>query len=37
MLVRAKLVSRPPVVASAHDNAYLDAIYEGTTLVWPAP
>jgi NitT/TauT family transport system substrate-binding protein len=37
MLVRAKLVSRPPAVASAHDNSYIDAIYNGKTLVWPAP
>jgi putative hydroxymethylpyrimidine transport system substrate-binding protein len=37
MLVRAKLVTRPPVVASAHDNSYLDAIYSGKTLIWPAP
>jgi putative hydroxymethylpyrimidine transport system substrate-binding protein len=37
MLVRAKLVSRPPVVATAHDNAYLDAIYNGKALLWPAP
>jgi NitT/TauT family transport system substrate-binding protein len=37
MLLRAKLVSRPPQVAAAHDNAYLDAIYHGGTLIWPAP
>jgi putative hydroxymethylpyrimidine transport system substrate-binding protein len=37
MLVRAKLVSRAPVVAAAHDNSYLDAIYNGKTLLWPAP
>jgi len=37
MLVRAKLVSRTPAVAAAHDNSYLDAIYTGRTLIWPAP
>jgi ABC-type nitrate/sulfonate/bicarbonate transport system substrate-binding protein len=37
MLVRAKLVSHTPNVAAAHDNAYLDAIYNGRALVWPAP
>jgi NitT/TauT family transport system substrate-binding protein len=37
MLLHAKLVSRPPEVATAHDNSYLDAIYHGSTLIWPAP
>jgi NitT/TauT family transport system substrate-binding protein len=37
MLWRAKLVSRPPRVADAHDNRYLDAIYHELGLIWPAP
>jgi hypothetical protein len=37
MLMRARLVGRPPVVASAHDNSYIDAIYNGKALIWPAP
>jgi ABC-type nitrate/sulfonate/bicarbonate transport system substrate-binding protein len=37
MLVRAKLVSHAPVVAASHDNSYLDAIYDGKALKWPAP
>lgn len=37
MLLRAKLVSRAPAVAAAHDNTYLDSIYDGKNLIWPAP
>ncbi len=37
MLWRARLVSRPPSVKDAHDNRYLDAIYQGQRLAWPAP
>lgn len=37
MLVRAKLVGRAPAVAASHDDSYLDAIYDGKALKWPAP
>ena len=37
MLTRFGLVKAAPDVAKALDNAYVDAIYDGETLIWPAP
>jgi len=37
MLKRFGLVKGPPDVARALDNSYIDAIYDGETLIWPAP
>jgi len=37
MLLHAKLVSHAPAINIACDNSYLDAIYRGQTLIWPAP
>jgi len=36
-LYRFKVVKAQPDIAAAQDNTYLKAIYNGTTLVWPAP
>jgi ABC-type nitrate/sulfonate/bicarbonate transport system substrate-binding protein len=37
MLERFDLIKNTPDVAKALDNSYLDAIYDGETLIWPAP
>lgn len=37
MLKRFELVKGTPDVAAALDNSYVDAIYDGETLIWPAP
>ena len=37
MLARFSLVKAAPDVATALDNSYVDAIYSGETLIWPAP
>ncbi len=37
MLVTYDLVKNTPDPESAIDNTYIDAIYDGDTLIWPAP
>ena len=36
-LVRFKLVKSAPDLAAEQDDSYVNAIYQGKTLIWPAP
>lgn len=37
LLSEYDLVEAPPVVTESQENSYIDSIYDGSTLIWPAP